>query len=128
MRWLDTGVAPPHAPNFVITSVTPPDTTTDSFGTNVARDGYGNALGAIRLPEHAVPVATNTGTNFGPGLCFLNGTYLPFDAATLSTLYPTRQAYLLKFAAATLATYKQGFLLPEDLLESINAALAASVP
>lgn len=128
VRWLDTGVAPPHAPNFVVTSATPPDATADSFGTNIARDGEGNALGAIRLPEHAVPVATNTGTNFGPGLCFLNGTFLPFDAATLSRLYPTRQDYLAKFVAAAFAAYRQGFLLSKDLEESVVAAAGASIP
>ena len=128
LSWLDTGVAPPHAPNFVITSKTPPQATTDSFGSNIARNEYGNALGAIRLPEHAVPTATNTDTNFGPGLCFLNGTYLPFDATTLKQLYPTREDYLAKFVAAALAAYRQGFLLPKDLEESVIAAATASGP
>ena len=54
---------PPRPSNFVAASVTPPDTAADSLGTNIARNGDGNARGAIGLPEHAVPVATDTGAS-----------------------------------------------------------------
>jgi len=128
VRWLDTSVAPPHAPMFQLISTTPPSASTDSYGPDLARDSDGNALGAIRLADEQVPVATNTGSNFGPALCFLNGTYIPFTEAHLQQLYPTHQDYLSEFAAAALAVYKQGFILQGDLTQDVDAAAAASVP
>jgi len=49
-NWINTGKAPPTAPRTEWTA----DVT-------IARDEYGNALGGIRLPEHQVPTAANTG-------------------------------------------------------------------
>ena len=68
----------------------------------VVRDGFGNALGAIRLPQLEVPIATygphNTvNTALPPFLqpllnlfCVLSGTEIAFDEATLSSLYPSK--------------------------------------
>jgi hypothetical protein len=44
----------------------------------IARDFSGNALGGIRLSQHAVPTATNTGVN-GPltNVCRTYGSYVP---------------------------------------------------
>src|SRR5690606_30412086 len=65
-RWVIKGTPPPTAPRIEIASA-------NQAGVTAARDAYGNALGGIRLAEHAVPIATNTGLNAGPGYCFLNG-------------------------------------------------------
>lgn len=55
VAWMNNGIAPPSGPD-IETAGTPEV---------IARDGFGNALGGIRLSQHAVPTATNTGVN-GP--------------------------------------------------------------
>lgn len=62
----------------------------------IARDAHGNALGGIRTPQVDVPVATLTGEGAS-----LIGKTIPFDAATLKSLYPTRQDYVRAFDRAT---------------------------
>ena len=105
IRWIRTGIAPPVAPPMPLTSTTPPV---------AARDSYGNALGAIRLANFAVPVALDNGTNSGAGLCFLRGTHLPFDQATLDKLYPSHGSYVSAITHAANATVDAGFVLAED--------------
>jgi hypothetical protein len=103
VRWLDTGVRPPVAPRFAV----------DALG-GIARDGRGNALGGIRLPEHEVPTATSNGDNSGVGFCILYGSHEPFDAVTLRALYPTRDAYVQAFDEAAQRAVRDGFVLPYD--------------
>lgn len=117
--WIARDVAPPTAPRLTLTSVTP---------AVVARDSFGNALGGIQLPDHEVPTATNTGLNSGPGFCFLFGSHEPFGAATLQSLYPTKQAYVDAVTASVQRNVEAGFLLPEDGQRIIDAANAAAVP
>jgi len=47
-----------------------------------------------------------TGTQF----CFLFGTTAPFDEATLSMLYPSREAYIDAIDTATNSAVRKGFL------------------
>jgi len=68
-------------------------------------------LGGIRLSQHAVPTAVNTGQNSGPGFCRLYGSYEPFDAATLAALYPTHAAYVAAVKDVTDKNLKAGYLL-----------------
>jgi hypothetical protein len=73
----------------------------------------GNALGGIRYPMVAAPVAS-----FGVGHFFLTGDcpeIVLFDDATLDALYPTRQNYLERYDAATALLLRQGFILTEDV-------------
>ena len=127
-KWIRLSVPPPHSPSIQLVSTTPPQSSVDIYGPDVARDSYGNAIGGIRLPEMQVPTALNTGTNTGPALCFLDGTYIPFTPDMLSQLYPTHHDYVSQFAAAAIALYKQGFLLRTDMITAIAAAQEASVP
>jgi hypothetical protein len=78
------------------------------------RDKAGNALGGIRLAEHAVATGVNTGVNTGPGFCRLYGSHEDFDAATLATLYPTHAAYVAAVKDATGKNVKAGYILKED--------------
>jgi hypothetical protein len=92
----------------------------------VVRDGFGNALGGIRLPQIEVPVATYGPHNaVNPALppflqpllnlfCVLTGTNLEFDQATLDSLYPTKGSYLGAYNAAAASLRSQGFLLGQD--------------
>jgi hypothetical protein len=95
-------------------------------GVTVVRDAYGNALGGIRLAPFAVPVALDSGFNAVPpgagGLCFLNGTHIPFDTATLNQLYPTRRAYLEPFFKAVFDNVRDGFVLEADAKEMLDQA------
>jgi hypothetical protein len=95
-------------------------------GATVVRDAYGNALGGIRLAPFAVPVALDSGFNAVPpgagGLCFLNGTHIPFDTATLNQLYPTRRTYLESFFKAVLDNVRDGFVLEADAKEMLQQA------
>jgi hypothetical protein len=95
-------------------------------GVSLVRDAYGNALGGIRLAPFAVPVAVDSGFNAVPpgagGLCFLNGTHVPFDTATLNQLYPARHAYLVPFYKAVFDNVHDGFVLPADAAEMLAQA------
>lgn len=81
VAWLKKGTPPPSGvAHWVSLASTSPVV--------IARDGFGNALGGIRLADMAVPTALNTGQNAGPGLCSVRGRTVPFDVATLAALYP----------------------------------------
>src|SRR5262249_26761147 len=73
VRWVKEGTPPPSAPPIEVKEAGPPAT--------IVRDFRGNALGGIRLSQHEVATATNTGQNSGPGFCRLNGSYEAFDEA-----------------------------------------------
>jgi hypothetical protein len=89
----------------------------------LARDSLGNALGGIRLSQHAVPTATNTGLNTPTGnTCRYLGSYVPFDQVTLDALYPDHQAYLSLVTAATHESQKLGFITGPDAGATIREA------
>jgi hypothetical protein len=117
--WARRSVAPPTAPLIALAD----------DGVTVLRDRFGNALGGLRLAPFAVPVAVDTGVNENPpggtGLCFLNGTHLPFDRATLDALYPDRRAYLRPFTRVTLQNVRAGYVLPADAREMLRDAGAS---
>jgi hypothetical protein len=106
VRWVKEGTPPPTAPPIELTTVGPPAV--------MARDGAGNALGGIRLSQHAVPTAVNTGVNSGAGFCRLYGSHEPFDAATLAKLYPTHESYVARVKAVTEENLKAGYILKAD--------------
>jgi hypothetical protein len=119
VRWVKDGTPPPQAPPIEVTTVGPPAV--------MARDAAGNALGGIRLSQHAVPTAVNTGVNSGPGFCRLNGSHEPFDAATLSKLYPTHQSYVAKVKEVTEKNLKAGFILKADADATIAEAQQSTI-
>jgi hypothetical protein len=115
VRWVKEKIQPPTAPGIQLVRPGPPVV--------VARDTFGNALGGIPLSQHAVPTATNTGVNSGPGFCRLYGTFQPFDDATLDALYPSHKIYLIQVMQATDENLWHGFIVPEDALETIRDAV-----
>jgi hypothetical protein len=119
VRWVKDGTPPPTAPPIEITAVGPPAV--------MARDAAGNALGGIRLAEHAVPTAVNTGVNSGAGFCRLYGSHEPFDARTLAKLYPTHAAYVAKVKEVTEKNLKAGYILKFDADTTIAEAEASAV-
>ncbi|GIE29686.1 hypothetical protein Ait01nite_027310 [Actinoplanes italicus] len=118
-RWARHRSAPPVAPLISL----------GADGLTVQRDRHGNALGGLRLAPFQVPVAVDTGVNENPpggtGLCFLNGTHLPFDRATLTARYPDRRTYLRQFTAAVHDNLRDGHVLAADAREMLADAGAS---
>jgi hypothetical protein len=112
-------VAPPHAAPLDA-SAGPPLT--------LNRDAHGNALGGVRTPLVAVPIARLDGDiNSGSTFCFLFGHTVPFDVAQLAALYPTHRAYVTAFTKATRAAERSGFILPARARNLERAAAATNV-
>lgn len=114
--WLDRGIAPPAAPRLEWA-----DPATK------ARDGFGNALGGIRLPQHEVATALNHGNNSGDLFCFLFGHHLPFDQATLDALYPTHLGYVGAVIGAAHAARTDGYLLLRDSVATVLDAVRSDI-
>lgn len=117
--WVTYNTEPPAAPQI--------ETVTVGSPVAVARDNYGNALGGIRLPQHAVPTATNTGLNTGPGMCWVYGSYQPFDVATLIALYPNHGTYVSQVVGAALDNLSKGFMVMEDAAATIEDAAHSAI-
>jgi hypothetical protein len=97
-------------------------------------DEDGNERAGVRVPEHAVPVATYTGWNFrgeatgGPThLVALMGSAVPFAQTraerakttdprrSIEERYPAKDAYLALAHGQAERLVKSGYLLPEDV-------------
>lgn len=102
-RWVRDGELPPSAPRL------------ENAGTRLVRDEHGNARGGIRTPFVDVPIATLSGEG-QPGeiFCILFGSTVPFSEEKLAALYPTHEAFVHAFHAATDSAVAAGFLLPAD--------------
>jgi hypothetical protein len=118
-HWVKEGKLPPSAPPIDTTAAGPPAV--------AARDSLGNALGGIRLSQHAVPTAVNTGQNGGAGFCRLYGSYEPFDPATLARLYPTHAGYVAAVKEITEKNLKAGYILTNDADATIAEADKAPI-
>jgi hypothetical protein len=118
VRWIDEGTAPPVAPPLQVARWLPE--------LEFARDEYGNVLGGIRLAEHAVPTARNTGMNSaaegGSRFCFLYGSHEPFDPQTLRRLYPSHAGYVESVRKVAEQNVADGFILPEAAERTIREA------
>lgn len=122
--WVNDGIEPPVAPDIEVAATGLPG----FFTADVARDGLGNALGGIRLAEHAVPTATNTGLNFPTtSACRTYGSYQPFDQATLAALYPDHGTYVSQVAQVTQGNTAARYIVREDAMATIEAAVRSGV-
>jgi hypothetical protein len=115
VRWVKDNIPPPSAPEIEVVSGV------------IARDSFGNALGGIRLSQHAVPTATNTGVNLPPPFCSLFGTFQPFDAATLAELYPHHRTYVSQVTQTTHDNLSNGFIVPEDAMATVQDAAHSDI-
>jgi hypothetical protein len=99
----------------------------------IARDTLGNALGGIRLSEHAIATAENSATNRaadsspGSAFCALFATHVPFTAEQLAALYRNHGRYVSQVAQTNTANATAGFLLPADSEESTANAAESGV-
>lgn len=115
--WVRTGATAPDAPPVELSEGDPPQ---------LILDANGIAMGGVRTPWVDVPIARTSGIGVeGSVLSILFGTGEPFDAATLSRLYPGGAAdYLERFTTSLDTAIRSGFLLPADRLEILELAAA----
>lgn len=106
VNWIRDDMSPPIAPRLQLTRALP--------DLEFARDAYGNVLGGIRLAEHAVATAKNTGMNSGTTnrFCFLYGSHEPFTPEQLRALYPSRESYLEAVRRVVEQNLADGYILP----------------
>ena len=115
------------------------DTLPGSPPVELARDGNGNVLGGVRLPSIEVPTATYVSEasvnpflppqlQFIGGLvCRLSGAVVPFDQATLDTLYRNHGKYVSAVAAAAKDLKTQGLLLQRNASAIKRAAATSAI-
>ena len=95
----------------------------------LARDAQGNALGGIRSPQVDAPVALLEGVNGGGyTFCFLFGSTTPFTPEEILQLYPTRDDFITQWNSSILTNVVNGFLLPADAQELVDAAAGWDFP
>jgi hypothetical protein len=122
--WVRYDVPPPHAPLIEV----------DALGSQIStlkRDAFDNALGGIRLSQHAVATATNTGINLNSAVpldfCRVFGTYVPFTEAVLADLYRNHGSYVSKVARTTEQNLMAGFIVVEDAETTVTDAATSGI-
>jgi Alpha/beta hydrolase domain/Repeat of unknown function (DUF5648) len=124
-RWLNGAQPPSMREPIIVNYATNPLT--------LGRDRFGLAHGGIRLPDVTVPIALNSGWNAGgkpptsDTTCQQAGTHVPFDQATLQSLYASHADYVAKVRAAAQRNVQEGFLLQADADRIVAEADASDV-
>ncbi|MBS0262297.1 MAG: hypothetical protein JSS02_10135 [Planctomycetes bacterium] len=131
----------PHFKEHGLADFVPPRTG-PAYQTLVpAVDADGNEIAGIRLPDIAVPLATYTGWNLrsdevgaAGALGRWNGSYLPFPSTaavrikskdprrSIAERYPTRDAYLARYAESAIQLRDDRWLLDEDVVSLLKTA------
>jgi len=120
VAWVRDDIPPPSAEPLQVARMMP----TLEF----ARDEYGNVLGGIRLAEHVVATANNTGMNTGSnGFCRLYGSHEPFDQATLAELYSSHADYVTAVMVVVEQNLADGYILPFAAERTIHEAESSSI-
>ena len=99
-----------------------PRVKTDSSG-NIVRDSNGLAEGGLRHVFVQVPVGYNSSTG-----CPLYGTYTPWSAAKIKSLYRTHRFYVNRVRKWSATEVKRGSLLPEDRADVLRKARGFTAP
>ena len=122
-----------------IVSVEPPEIGAPFVVRVPAVDADGNVKAGIRLPDIAVPLATQSGWNYrdpkigaADRLAGEIGSYIPFPRTrvdreqsrdprlSIEERYNNRDEYLGKAAAAALDLVERGYLLPDDVADLLR--------
>jgi hypothetical protein len=120
VMWVKEDIAPPIGEPLQVSRMMPE--------LEFARDEYGNVLGGIRLAEHAVPTATNTGMNTGANrFCFLYGSHEPFNEQILQSLYLSHADYLEKVTSVVNKNVEDGFILPIAATRTLREAQQSQI-
>src|SRR5262249_12932068 len=126
-----------------IVSIEPPEVGKAFVVSVPAVDADGNARAGIRLPDIAVPLATQAGWNYRDAsigathrLAGEIGSYIPFPRTkaerigtndprpSIEERYRNRDDYLGKYAMATLDLVSRGYLLQEDVADLLKLAVS----
>lgn len=114
--WVSERKPPPRARPFEV----------NAQGDGYVLDAHGNAKGGVRTPEVDVPVDVLSGLPAkgatSSTACLLAGSTTPIPPGELASMYPSRSAYLQRYAAATDAAIRAGFVLPADRREMLADA------
>jgi hypothetical protein len=114
--WIRTGKSPARPHHLAVKN--------DAF----SLDRHDNVRRGIRTPQLDVPIATLSGLGqTGAAFCRLFGTTVPFDDATLGSLYRTHAKYVAAVTRATRRAVGKGFILPVDGDAIVAAAEASTV-
>ena len=118
--WVSTGEPAPAAPPIRVRDGDEPQPILDPNG--LAKDG-------VRTPWVDVPIARTSGVGASADeaniMAMIFGSGEPFDAATLSRLYPGgAEEYLDNFTAALDKAIQSGFILAADRAEILELAAA----
>jgi hypothetical protein len=119
-RWVDKGIAPPHAPRVIM------DLYAVNDGSLMQLDEYGNPRGGIRntwvdvplykytLPNIPNPASTGAGSGRmqTPLLCILSAYQTPIDPAIVKKKYGTPANYVKLVEKRLNELEKQGWSLP----------------
>jgi len=120
VTWIRGGAAPP-VPQHILSKPNDPSIGYGALRDAPIYDGLGNAMGGLRLPMVAVPVAS-----FGAGQYYLTGPdgseIVPFEASILAQLYDSKADYLAKYKASAMQLVEQRYLLRSDALRLIDQA------
>lgn len=116
VRWIRDDVPPPVAARIQLERALPQ--------VEFARDDYGNVLGGIRLAEHEVATAKNTGLNSGTTnrFCFLYGSHESFDQQTLDSLYSSHSEYVEAVERVVEKNLADGYILPYAAERTVEEA------
>jgi hypothetical protein len=125
-----------------IVSIEPPEVGRPFAAKVPAVDADGNVRSGIRLPEIAVPLATQAGWNYRDAsirapdkLAGEIGSYIPFPRTraerekandprlSIEERYHNRDEYVGKFAAVALDLVARGYLLSEDVADLLKHAI-----
>jgi hypothetical protein len=111
--WLNGGSPPPIEPRIAFAG----------HPAEIVRDEHGIAVGGIRLPQVAVPVAQNSAIPLTDEIYSrLGGSCVPFPPETVIALYGDQGTYLSRFVEAARAAEKDGVLLHRDVEALIEEA------
>jgi Alpha/beta hydrolase domain len=120
VTWIRDDVAPPTAEPLQLRRMMPE--------VEFARDEYGNVLGGIRLAEHVVATAKNTGMNSGSNrFCFLYGSHQPFEQEILDSLYSSHEAYVNAVREVVQQNVEDGYILPLAAQQTIRSAQQSGI-
>src|SRR3954469_25177990 len=86
--WVRNGTPPPHQAPINVVNGAP------------VLDQFGNVTGGYRTPYLDVPTSTWYGNSTGASFCFIAGHEVPFTAAQLAAMYPTKADYIAKVDAS----------------------------
>ena len=111
-RWTTNDAEPPSAPRI------------ERDGDEPEKDGFGNAVGGLRLPVIDVPVARYESSDCIP----MRGRTEQFDEETLRELYPTHEDYVAAMESATERLVERGWLVESDAEHIMRRCRESSIP